>query len=425
MNITELISKKRRGFCLSDDEINWIINSYTEGNIEDYHMSALAMAICFQGMDDRETASLTYAMAKSGDQIDLSMFDNLSVDKHSTGGVGDKTSLIIAPIVASLGGKVAKLSGRGLGHTGGTIDKLESIPGYNTSLSFDEFTCNVKKIGVALIGSSKNLAPADKKLYALRDVTATVDSIPLIASSVMSKKIASGAKNIVIDVKCGSGAFMKTIDDAKKLAQKMVSIGKLCNRNITALITDMDVPLGNAIGNSIEVMEAIDVLKGNGPSDLRKICVNLSSEMLSLVFGGEWKEKVINSLDSGSALSKFYEWIEAQGGNLDLLNCRSKYSYDIIAKKSGYITHMNSELIGRSAMLLGAGRTKVTDTIDYSSGIILRRKNGDYLSEGDVIATLFTNNENSLKNAEMQFCNAVEISDMPCSKNPLIYDIIK
>ncbi len=425
MNITEIIKKKKLGYSLSDDEIFYTIQKYVSGDVTDYHMAALTMAICFQGMDDRETATLTYAMAQSGEQLDLSEFENLSVDKHSTGGVGDKTSLIVAPIVASLGAKVAKMSGRGLGHTGGTIDKLESIPGYKTSLDYEEFIDTVKTTGIALIGSSKNLAPADKKLYALRDVTATVDSIPLIASSVMSKKIASGAKNIVIDVKCGSGAFMKTPKDARKLAQTVVSIGKLCNRNMTAIITDMETPLGYSIGNVLEVIEALDVLKGGGPEDLRNICIKLSAEMLSLVFGGDWTNQVIGVLDSGEALKKFYEWIEAQGGQLDELCCNAKYRYKVISPREGYISSMNAELIGRSAMILGAGRTKVTDDIDYSSGIILKRKTGDYLTKGEIMAELITNNESSLKIAENVFNEAVNFNDTLCYDRKLIYDIIK
>lgn len=425
MNITEIINKKKLGYSLTDEEIYYVIENYVSGNVTDYHMSALAMAIYFQSMNDREIATLTLAMTNSGDQLDLSLLGNLTVDKHSTGGVGDKTSLIIAPIVASLGAKVAKMSGRGLGHTGGTIDKLESIPGYNTSLSFEEFINTVNTTGIALIGCSKNLAPADKKLYALRDVTATVDSIPLIASSVMSKKIASGAKNIVIDVKCGSGAFMKTPADAKKLAETIVSIGKLCNRNISAMITDMDAPLGYAIGNALEVLEAIDVLKGGGPKDLRELCIILSSEMLSLVFGGDWKEQVLYALDSGKALNTFYEWISAQGGHLDRLRCDAKYHYEILSNKEGYISSMNAEEIGKAAMILGAGRHKVTDSIDYSSGIVLKRKTGDYLVEGEIIAELFTNDEACIKTAENVFNGAITISSQYSCGKDLIYDIIK
>ncbi|MBR4071179.1 MAG: thymidine phosphorylase [Clostridia bacterium] len=425
MNITEIINKKKHGSSLTDDEIYYVITNYISGEVTDYHMSALAMAIFFQGMDDKETATLTNVMAQSGDQLDLSEFGNLTVDKHSTGGVGDKTSLIVAPIVASLGAKVAKMSGRGLGHTGGTIDKLESIPGYNTSLDFESFLDTVRTTGIALVGSSKNLAPADKKLYALRDVTATVDSLPLIASSVMSKKIAAGAKNIVIDVKCGSGAFMKTADDAVKLAKTVVSIGKMCGRNISAMITDMDTPLGYAIGNSLEVFEAIDILKGKGPEDLKKICIKLSSEMLSLVFGGDWEERVIKSLDSGNALDTFYTWIKAQGGQLEKMCCNAEHHYEIVAQTDGFISSMNAELIGKAAMILGAGRTKVTDSIDHSAGIILKRKTGDFLSKGDVIAELITNKRNTLKHAEIAFNEAFQISDHYQSDKKLIYDIIR
>ena len=425
MRITSLIEKKKLGMSLTDEEIRFIIRNYTNGEIADYHMSALAMAICFNGMNDDETASLTYAMAESGDQIDLSEFGSFTADKHSTGGVGDKTSLIIAPIVASLGAKVAKMSGRGLGHTGGTIDKLEAIPGYNTSLSFDEFIENVRNIGIALVGSSKNLAPADKKLYALRDVTATVDSIPLIASSVMSKKIASSAKNIVLDVKCGSGAFMKTYDDARQLAEKAVSIGKLCNRNIAAIITDMDTPLGNTIGNALEVKEAIDVLKGGGPDDLRYICIELAAVLLELVFGGDWHNSVVESINNGNAYEKFKEWINSQGGNIDQLNCASAFTADYVCKCDGYIASMDSKLIGECAMILGAGRTKVTDIIDHTAGIILKHKTGDYVKKGDIIATLQTNKIESIAQALELFEEALKYANNEPAKIPIIYTTIR
>ena len=425
MRITELIDKKRLGGELTEAEIQWIIKSYTDGLVEDYHMSAFAMAVCFVGMTDAETAYLTYAMAESGETIDLSQFGMLSVDKHSTGGVGDKTSLIIAPIVASLGAKVAKMSGRGLGHTGGTIDKLESIPGYRTAISADEFISQVDEIGLSIIAASKDLAPADKKLYALRDVTATVESIPLIASSVMSKKIASGARNIVLDVKCGSGAFMKTFEDAKLLAERSVAIGNYCNRNISAVITDMDTPLGFAIGNALEVREAMDVLRGNGPKDLTEICIKLASEMLNLVFGGEWEEKVKSSIGSGIAFNTFEKWIKAQGGDLSSLPYYAPFKIDVIASKDGFISSMDSKLIGISAMELGAGRTNITDKIDTTAGIMLSRKTGDRVKYSDVIATLYSSSADKLDKSLETFKKAVAYSDLPVERKPLIYEIIR
>ncbi len=424
MRITEIIDKKRLGGELSQDEINWLINAYISGDIEDYHMAAFAMAVCFVGMTDRETADLTYAMANSGDMIDLSDFGNLSVDKHSTGGIGDKTTLIITPIVASLGAKVAKMSGRGLGHTGGTVDKLESIPGYRISLSNSEFIDQVKNIGAAVVCANKNLAPADKKLYALRDVTATVESLPLIASSVMSKKIAAGAKNIVIDVKCGSGAFMKNYRDASLLAERIVSIGKHCGRNISAIITDMDIPLGYAIGNALEVSEAIDVLKGAGPTDLTEASVVLASEMLSLVFGGNWEDSVRECIKSGAAYDAFEKWIYSQGGDLTAIPHAEKYM-NIYAECDGYISNMNSKQIGIATMELGAGRSKVTDKIDYSAGIVLKRKTGDPVKSGDIIVTLYSSSEEKLEKAKCIFTNSLTYSSECPSKIPLIMKIIR
>ncbi len=425
MRMIDIIEKKKNGMSLSANEIKWMVSEFTKGNIPDYQMSAFAMAVYFQGMTDDEIGELTFAMAKSGDSIDLSMFGELTVDKHSTGGVGDKTTLIITPIVASLGAKVAKMSGRGLGHTGGTIDKLESIPGYRVSISNEEFISTVSNIGMVIAGATGNLAPADKKLYALRDVTSTVDCIPLIASSVMSKKIASGARSIVIDVKCGSGAFMKEIGDARLLAEKIVAIGKHCGRKITAIITDMDIPLGNNIGNALEVREAISVLKGNGPSDLRMICIELASQMLSLVFGGDWHDKVIEAIDSGKAYTHFIKWIEAQGGNLDMLPVGTTHSLEIRADRNGFIERMDSEIIGKTAMILGAGRSSVADKIDYASGITLSKKTGDQLSPGDILATLYTNDGSKLTDAEKLFRSAITITDIRPSKRKIILDIIK
>ncbi|MEE0967964.1 MAG: thymidine phosphorylase [Clostridia bacterium] len=433
MQMYDIIHKKRLGEALTEEEIRFFVQGFTYGSIEDYQAAALSMAIMFVGMTDEETTALTLAMAESGDMVDLSELGNLSVDKHSTGGVGDKTTLIVAPIVASLGGKVAKMSGRGLGHTGGTVDKLESIEGYKTTLTPGEFMQQVKDIGIAVIGQSGNLAPCDKKLYALRDVTATVESIPLITSSIMSKKIAAGTHSIVLDIKTGSGAFMKTPKDAEELGQKMVDIGKQCGRNIAALITDMDTPLGNAIGNSLEVKEAISVLRGEKKGDLRTVCEALSSNMLSLALGEELsvcEKKVSDAIDSGLAYEKFKEWIVRQGGNGDWIENnemfpRSNIEYEVRADKNGYISHMNAEKIGRASVVLGAGRASKDDNIDMSAGIMLVKKTGDIVSKGDVIAKLYTSYSNKIKEAEKMFISAVEYAEKPPKQIPLIYKVIR
>lgn len=404
MRMYDIIEKKRNGNELSKEEIEFFIKGYTDGIIPDYQASAFCMAVYFKGMTENETVLLTEAMANSGDTVDLSMFGTLSADKHSTGGVGDKTSLIVAPIVASLGGKVTKMSGRGLGHTGGTVDKLESIPGYKTTLSGDDFISQVERVGMAIIGQSGNLTPADKKLYALRDVTATVDSIPLIVSSIMSKKIAAGSHNIVLDVKCGSGAFMKTLDDAEILANEMVKIGKGCGRNTAALITDMDRPLGSAVGNSLEVIEAVQVLKGELDNDLKEVCVSLASELISLVLSVSHCEAltmVNNALNSGKAFEKMKEWISAQGGDVSFIENTDKFPkaesvYDVLADSDGYISSMDTEKIGLASVILGAGRENKEASIDFSAGIMLYKKTGDKISKGEKLATLVTNNKMSL-----------------------------
>ena len=425
MRMTDIIEKKKRGHGLTEAEIRWMIQGYTDGSIPDYQMSAFAMAVCFRGMDEEETAVLTDAMMRSGDIVDLSRFGELSVDKHSTGGVGDKTTLIVAPIVACLGGKMAKMSGRGLGHTGGTVDKLESIPGFCTTLSQEDFAAQVEHIGVAVIGQSGDLTPADKKLYALRDVTATVDSIPLIASSVMSKKLAAGAKNIVLDVKCGSGAFMKTPRDAKQLAEAMVSIGKRCGRNMAALITNMDVPLGNAVGNALEVKEAMEVLRGK-EGDLRQVCVALASYLLSLCHGWELRqaeERVRDVIDSGKAFDTFRRWIEAQGGCLEAMEPPCAY-FAVKAEQDGYISAMDAEKIGSASCLLGAGRMKKDDAIDHRAGIILEKKTGDYVQKGQTLAVFYTGKEDASAAVEL-FRSALEFSHDQPPKQELIYDIVK
>ncbi len=428
----EIISKKKRGESLNNEEIKRVVQGYTDGSIPDYQMAALLMAVCFNGMDEKETCMLTLEMAKSGDSIDLSCFGNLSVDKHSTGGVGDKTTLIVAPIVACLGCKIAKMSGRGLGHTGGTVDKLESIEGYKTTLTGDEFISQTKKVGISVIGQSGNLVPADKKIYALRDVTATVDSIPLIASSIMSKKLAAGAKNIVLDVKCGSGAFMKTPEDAEALAKCMVEIGKSYGRNTRALITNMDVPLGKNIGNSLEVIETIEILNNKGDDALREICVKLAANMASMALDSPYddmEKKAYEMLENGQALKKFREWIVAQGGNGDFIDNPSlieaaKYQKEVLAESEGYILHIDTEKTGLVCANLGGGRKTKDDVIDFSAGIVMHKKTGDYVKKGECIASLYTNDESSLKDAQVHLKEAVRIGPNKPPKMPLIYTTV-
>ena len=429
MRMYDLITKKKHGEVLTDEEIQFMITGYVNGDIPDYQMSAMTMAIWFNGMNDHEITELTKVMAKSGDMIDLSAIEGKKVDKHSTGGVGDKTTLIVAPIVAACGGKVAKMSGRGLGHTGGTVDKLEAIPGYRTVLDRKEFFDTVNKCGVSVIGQSGNLAPADKKLYALRDVTATVDSIPLIASSIMSKKLAAGSDCILLDVKTGSGAFMKTLDDSIKLAQTMVAIGEGAGRRTVALIADMDTPLGFGIGNSLEVMESMDVLKGHGPEDLTEVSLQLASNMLYLVGKGtpeECRAMAEKSIEDGSAFETFCTMVKAQGGDDAVLRDYTKFAQapfklDVLAERDGFITKMNAEEIGETSVVLGAGRETKESDIDFSAGLVLHKKFGDVVKKGDSLVTLYTSKEESLKNAERMYREAVTIGDEPPEKEPLVY----
>lgn len=433
MRMYDIIHKKRNGGELSEKEIKFFVNGYTDGSIPDYQASALCMAIYFRGMSADETAALTLAMADSGDRIDLSGIDGFTVDKHSTGGVGDKTSLIVAPIVAANGGKVAKMSGRGLGHTGGTVDKLESIPGFRTSLTPDEFIKQVNDIGLCIVGQTGELAPADKKLYALRDVTATVESIPLIASSIMSKKLAAGSQGIVLDVKTGSGAFMKTVEDSERLAEEMVSIGKAAGRKVTALITDMDIPLGASVGNSLEVIEAIKTLKGEGEETLTEVCLSLAAQMLCMVTGRDdmvCRKMAKKSIEDGSALNKLREMITAQGGNADVIDNsgafkQPKFYVDIISERDGYISHTDAERVGIASVILGAGREKKGDPIDPSAGIILKKKTGDSVSKGDVLATFYTDDETRIDVAKREFLDALIFGNEKPSKQKLIYKIIK
>ena len=433
MRMYDIILKKRANLPLSDKEIRFVIDGYVKGEIPDYQVSALLMTIVFNGMNARELGTLTLAMAQSGNMVDLSNIDGITVDKHSTGGVGDKTTLIIAPLVAACGGKVAKMSGRGLGHTGGTIDKMESIPNLKVSLEQDAFIDQVNKIGLAVIGQSEGLAPADKKLYALRDVTGTVDSIPLIASSVMSKKLASGAQAILLDVKVGSGAFMKNIEDARELAKAMVDIGKENGRSVKAILTDMDRPLGHAIGNALEIREVINTLKGNGPEDLSHECVIMAAHMLVLSHICDYETAlncVQQSLDSGTALERLRLMIEAQGGDSRVIDDESvleigKFTYDVTSPQDGYITHMNTEQCGISSVMLGAGRTVKDGPIDYSAGIVMHKKTGDSVTVGESIATLYASDESLLNNAAQTYLEAITIGNTAPKVVDTILDIVE
>ena len=433
MRMYDIILKKRANLPLSDKEIRFVIDGYVKGEIPDYQVSALLMTIVFNGMNARELGTLTLAMAQSGNMVDLSNIDGITVDKHSTGGVGDKTTLIIAPLVAACGGKVAKMSGRGLGHTGGTIDKMESIPNLKVSLEQDAFIDQVNKIGLAVIGQSEGLAPADKKLYALRDVTGTVDSIPLIASSVMSKKLASGAQAILLDVKVGSGAFMKNIEDARELAKAMVDIGKENGRSVKAILTDMDRPLGHAIGNALEIREVINTLKGNGPEDLSHECVIMAAHMLVLSHICDYEaalNRVQQALDSGTALERLRLMIEAQGGDGRVIDDESvleigKFTYDVTSPQDGYITHMNTEQCGIASVMLGAGRTVKDGPIDYSAGIVMHKKTGDAVSMGERIATLYASDESLFTNAAQTYLAAITIGDTASKVMDTILDIVE
>lgn len=429
MRMYDIIKKKRDGHALSKEEIEFAIQGCTAGSIPDYQMSALLMAIYFQGMNDEETSMMTESMAHSGDMVDLSAIKGIKVDKHSTGGVGDKTTLIAAPIVASCGVKVAKMTGRGLGHTGGTADKLESIKGFKISLEREKFFEIVNDIGLSVIGQSGNLAPADKKLYALRDVTATVDKIPLIAASIMSKKLAAGSDCIMLDVKVGSGAFMKSIEDSVKLATTMVNIGEKAGKRTAALITNMDVPLGHAIGNSLEVIEAVNTLKGDGPKDLTEVCVKLAANMLSLAGKGDIEDctkMAESSIKDGSAFEKLKQMVKAQGGDVSMLDDTSKFekssiAYDLKSDSHGYISIMDTEKCGITSVILGAGRETTDSQIDSSAGITIKAETGDYVKEGDILATLHTNKQNLVATAERMYRSAVLISGEKPKSEPLVY----
>ncbi|MCK8452351.1 pyrimidine-nucleoside phosphorylase [Bacillus safensis] len=419
MRMVDIIAKKRDGKELTSEEISFFVKGYTDGTIPDYQASALAMAIFFQDMTDQERADLTLAMANSGDTIDLSAIEGIKVDKHSTGGVGDTTTLVLAPLVAALDVPVAKMSGRGLGHTGGTVDKLEAVKGFHVEITKDEFIELVNRHKVAVIGQSGNLTPADKKLYALRDVTGTVNSIPLIASSIMSKKIAAGADAIVLDVKTGAGAFMKTPEDSEKLAKAMVRIGNNVGRQTMAVISDMSQPLGLAIGNSLEVKEAIDTLRGEGPEDLNELVLTLGSQMVVLAKKAdtldEAREKLIEVMKNGKALEKFKEFLENQGGDSSIVDQPEKlpqapYKIEVPAKESGVVAEIVADEIGVAAMILGAGRATKEDDIDLSVGIMLNKKVGDRVEKGDSLVTLHTNREDVANVMEKIYDN-IRIAD--------------
>ena len=422
MDILDIIDKKEKRETLTKEELQYVIDGYLNGSIKDYQMSALLTEIDLLGLSEEETVNLTDIMLKSGETLDLG-FDNLA-DKHSTGGVGDKTTIVLAPLVASLGVKVAKMSGRGLGHTGGTIDKLESIKGFQTSMSLEDFKKQVDEIGLALVGQMGNLVPADKKIYALRDVTGTVDSIPLIASSIMSKKLASGAKNIVIDLKVGSGALVNNLSEAKELAHLMVKIGKENNRNIACVLTDMDEPLGNAVGNSLEVIEALNTLKGDGPEDLKNLVIKLGTLMTSMslnISEEEAKKRIKENLYNGKGYEKMIEWVKAQGGNIKEIPLANNQK-EIISKEEGYISHIDALEIGKLSRKLGAGRLSKDDNIDLSVGIVLNYKVGDYVNKGDVLATIFYNEKEI---TDEEFLSSYKFNKEKVEKPKLIIDIIK
>ena len=434
MNILEIIAKKRDKKILNKEEIEYFVNAYTNNRITDYQAAALVMAIYINGMTDEEIVNLTFAMANSGDVLDLSKFGENVVDKHSTGGVGDKVSIILLPIISSLGIPVAKMSGRGLGFTGGTVDKLESIPGYKTNIDIHNFIQNVENIGISMIGQTANLAPADKKIYALRDTISCVESMPLIASSIMSKKIAAGANKIVLDVTVGKGAFMKIKEDAIALSKEMIKIGELTNRETICVLTNMDEPIGHAVGNSLEVIEAINFLKGNMPEDLKQVVLELGSYMIKLAGKGEDirqnKEKMLENIKNGKAYNKFLELVKNQNGDISYVENtekfeKAKYITPIIAKENGYIKEINAEQIGKFACSLGAGRIRKEDNIDNTVGVILNKKIASKVKVGDILATVYSNKKIEKTNKYNEILNIFKISNQEQEKPKTIIDIIK
>ncbi len=433
MRMTDLIEKKRDGLTLSHEEINWMIAGYTEGSIPDYQMSAMCMAILLQGMDDRETLDLTMAMLHSGEVLDLSPIAGIKADKHSTGGVGDKTSLVLCPMAAACGLKIAKMSGRGLGHTGGTIDKLESIPGFTTALTEEQFYDSVNRHGIAIMGQTSDLVPADKKLYALRDVTGTVPSIPLIVSSIMSKKLASGADVIVLDVKCGDGSFMKTPEQAEVLASGLTRIGRLAGRKCAAIITDMDQPLGSAVGNALEVREAIAVLSGQERGDLLTLCLALGGCMLTEAGLASTREEaesmLLETIGSGRALAKLAEMVSAQGGDASViyhpeLLPSAPVQRELLSDRSGMIARIHAENVGLVSMKLGGGRTTKEDVIDPSVGVVLHHKVGDHVDAGGTLATVHAPDDSHALEALNALHACFEISDSPVVRPPFIHKIL-
>jgi pyrimidine-nucleoside phosphorylase len=433
MRAIDIITRKRDGITLSAEEIDFLVQGYCQGAIPDYQMAAWLMAVVLRGMDRQETIDLTKAMVRSGKQLDLQDISPFVADKHSTGGVGDKTTLVVAPLVASAGVCVGKMSGRGLGFTGGTLDKLESIPGFRAELSIDEFRAQLKSIGIVVIGQSDELAPADGLLYSLRDVTGTVDSLPLIASSVMSKKIAAGANGIVLDVKVGHGAFMKTKEDARALASLMVGIGRDLGRRVRAVISDMNQPLGRAVGNALELREALDTLHGRGPADFGQHCLTMASQMVLLAGQATDQEEATaylkGLLDGRQALAKFREWIAAQGGDLDYVDDpdllpTAKHVEEVKAQRSGYIADLDAQEVGLTSMLLGGGRAKKGDQIDHAVGVVLHAKIGDQVQEGQTLLTIHGNDEGKLWGARQRLLAAYEWSDEPVAPPPLLHEIV-
>lgn len=441
MRIQDLIKKKRDGHPLTGAEIDFIINKYTSGDIPDYQVSALLMAIYFKGMNEDETVNLTRAIMYSGKVLDLSDIEGTKIDKHSTGGVGDKTSIILAPLMAAAGLKIPMISGRALGHTGGTLDKLESIPGFRTDLSIQEFKEILKKIGVSMIGQTTEIAPADRKLYALRDVTATVDSIPLIASSIMSKKLSEGIQGLVLDVKVGSGAFMKDREDARRLARTMIRIGNSMGVKTVAILTGMDQPLGNTVGNSLEIKECISALRGRWPDDLKEVTLSLGAWMIQVAktvsdfeFEGpyidDYKKELLRLIDTGAAFKKFVELVDHQYGDPEIafrpgILPSARIIRQVIADKEGYIVGMDAEKVGIASMLLGSGRQKMDDLIDHSAGIILNRKTGDYVEKGQQIAMFYCNDDSRIKEAEEVFMSGLEIGKERIEKRELVIEVLQ
>ncbi len=434
MNILDIISKKRDGKELSGEEIRFFVEGYTSGSVTDYQAAALVMAVFINGMSDREITDLTLAMANSGEVLDLSKLGENVVDKHSTGGIGDKITLILMPVIAALGVPVAKMSGRGLGFTGGTVDKLESIPGYNTQISVDELVSNVQKIGICLMGQTLNLAPADKKLYALRDSIGCVESIPLIASSIMSKKIAAGANKIVLEVTVGNGAFMKNVDDARKLSETMINIGKLAGKEVVCVLTNMDEPLGYSIGNTLEVIEAVEALQGDMDEDVKQVVLELGSYMIKLAGKGdnidENKKRMMDCIDSGLAYMKFLELIENQGGDVTYINDESKFEnakfiYPVLSEASGYVKSIKAETLGKISCELGAGRIRKEDIIDNQVGLIINKKIGDKVEKGEILGIIHANDESKLKCAIEELRSCFEICDELVEKPSVILEIIE